>query len=158
MDTLRGWNHSRSFPIRTIMTAHLIRTITCILLLISAGTSRAAEVRESKIGSPERKAIMETMRGPVSKHIGKRVTFTGGVKICGEWATFQGNAAPTDGVAPKGDAAGELELDFFALLRLENGRWTLLHWGFAGDIGVMEEARRKFPKVPRELVPDFSAR
>lgn len=139
------------------MATHLIRSLSFSLLLGVAAVSRAAEVREPKIGSPERKTIMETMRGPVSKHIGKRVTFTGNVKICGEWATFQGNAAPSDGVAPKGGAAGELELDFFALLRLEKGKWTLLHWGFAGDIGVMDEARQKFPKAPKELLPDFTA-
>jgi hypothetical protein len=140
------------------MAAHLIRSLAFSLLLILAARSHAAEVREPKVGSPERKAIMETMRGPVSKHIGKRVTFTGTVKICGDWATFNGDAAPSDGVAPKGGAAGELELDFFALLRLEKGRWKLLHWGFAGDIGVMDEARQKFPKAPKELVPDFDAR
>lgn len=139
------------------MVPHFLRTLI-FLLLIFTGLARAGEVREPKIGSPERKAIMETMRGPVSKHIGKRVTFTGEVKVCGAWATFQGDAAPTDGVAPKGDAAGDLELDFFALLRLEKGKWTLLHWGFSGDIGVMDEARRKFPNAPKELLPDFNAR
>jgi hypothetical protein len=140
------------------MARYLIRILTFLVLLTFTGMTRAAEVREPKIGSPERKVIMETMREPVSKRIGKRVTFTGSVKICGEWATFQGNVAPTDGVVPKSDEAGDLELDFFALLRLENGRWTLLHWGFAGDIGVAEDARAKFPKVPKELVPDFNAR
>lgn len=140
------------------MPAYFLRTVTFLLLLIFAGMARAAEVREPKIGSPERKAIMETMRGPVSKRIGKRVTFTGSVKICGDWATFQGNVEPTDGVVPKGDAAFDLSLDFFALLRLEKGRWTLLLWDFAGDIGPLDEARMKFPKVPKELVPDFNAR
>ena len=131
--------------------------LPAFLAWVLAAVSRAAEVRKPKIGSPERKAIMETMRGPVSQHIGKRVTFTGAVKVCGEWARFQGNVAPIDGVAPKGGAAGDLELDFFALLRLEKGKWALLHWGFAGDIGVMDEARQKFPKAPKELVPDFTA-
>jgi len=64
------------------MTPHIFRSATFLLFLIFAGTSRAAEVREPKIGSPERKAIMEIMRGPVSKRIGKRVTFTGSLKIC----------------------------------------------------------------------------
>ena len=138
------------------MAPHFLRTVT-FLLLVFAGTARAAEVREPTIGSPERKTIMETMRGPVSKHVGKRVTFTGSLRICGEWATFDGDAKPTDGVAPEGGVAGELELDFFALLRLEKGRWKLLLWGFAGDIGLKDEARMKFPKVPKELVPDFNA-
>ena len=140
------------------MAPHLIRNITFLLLLIFGGTARAAEVREPKIGSPERKTIMELMRGPVSKHAGKRVIFTGSLRICGDWAAFDGHANPTDGVPPEGGVAGELELDFFALLRLEKGQWKLLLWGFAGDIGLKDEARTKFPTVPKELVPDYSAR
>ena len=137
---------------------HFFRTALFLLGMLFAGSVGAAEVREPKIGSPERKVIMETMRGPVSKQAGKRVTFTGTVKILGEWATFNGGAAPTDGVMPEGDVAFELSLDLFALLRLENGTWKLLTWGFAGDIGPMEEARKKFPGVPKALVPDFNGR
>ena len=140
------------------MHSHFLRDALFLLAMIFAGTARAAEPREPKIGSPKRKAIMETMRGPVSKHVGKRVTFTGTVKILGEWATFNGGAAPTDGVMPKGDVGFDMTLDLFALLRLENGSWKLLHFGFAGDIGAMQEARKKYPKAPMELVPDFSAR
>jgi hypothetical protein len=114
-----------------------------------------AEVHEPKPGSPDRTAIMEAMRAPVTKHVGKRVTFTGSVKVSGEWATFSGNVAPSDGKPPKKDVAGELDLDFFALLRKVNGEWTVLHWGFAGDIGVTEEAKKKFPNAPKELLPDL---
>jgi len=133
------------------MKPHFIH-IVGLLLLVGLGVVEAAVV-EPKIGSPERKAIMETMRGPVSKHVGKRVTFTGNVKTCGVWATFDGGVAPTDGVMPKGDVASEMELDFFALLRLEKGEWKLLLWGFAGDVGLLQDARKKFPQVPKELVP-----
>jgi hypothetical protein len=28
------------------------------------------------------------------------------------------------------------------------GAWQVLHWGFAGDIGVHEEAREKYAKAP----------
>jgi hypothetical protein len=133
-----------------------LRPILAVLwLFILMSTGHAAEMREPKIGSPERKAIMDTMRAPVSKHAGKRVTFTGSVRISGDWATFQGNVAPADGVPLKGEAAFDLELDFFALLRLESGQWKLLHWGFAGDIGVMEDARKKFPGAPKALLPNF---
>lgn len=121
--------------------------------------SRAAEpVREPAAGSAERKAIMEALRGPVAKHVGKRVTFTGKVKICGEWATFsEGGAAPTDGVPPKDEnVAGEMELDLFALLRKSGGQWKVLHWAFAGDIGPMVEARKKFPAVPKALLRDLT--
>ncbi len=111
----------------------------------------ATEPYEPKPGSPDRPAIMEAMRGPVSKYIGKRVTFTGSVKIVDGWATFEGNVAPSDGKPAQGGNAYDLDLDFFALLRQENKTWKLLHWGFAGDIGVAEEARKKYPQSPKSL-------
>src|SRR5262245_11129025 len=113
-----------------------------------------AEVHEPKPGSPDRTAIMDAMRVPVSKHVGTRVTFTGNVKISGDWAIFTGNVAPSDGKPPKKDLAGDLDLDFFALLRKVKGEWTVLHWGFAGDISVTEDAKKKFPDAPKELLPD----
>ena len=43
----------------------------------------------------------------------------------------------------------DLELDFFALLKKDGeGNWGVVHWGFAGDIGVSEEAKEKFPEAP----------
>ena len=108
------------------------------------------EAREPKAGTPERKAIMDAMREPVSGQIGKPVIFTGGVRASGSWGRFQGNVATTDGKKPtKQDAAELLELDFFALLtRDADGAWKVAHWGFAGDTGASEAAREKFPKAP----------
>jgi hypothetical protein len=122
----------------------------CVSLLL-CGAAWAAEIYEPKPGSAERTAIMDAMREPVSRRIGTRVTFTGTVKVTGPWAVFHGNAAPTNGKTPKGPNAEELELDFFALLQKRQGTWVPLHWGFAGDIGVMEEAKAKYPAVPKEL-------
>jgi hypothetical protein len=42
-----------------------------------------------------------------------------------------------------------MELDFVAILKKDsNGNWTALHWGFAGDTSVLEEAREKYPQAP----------
>jgi hypothetical protein len=107
-------------------------------------------VAEPKVGTPERKAIMDAMRGPVSAEIGKPITFTGDVRISGHWARFTGNVATKDGIAPKDeDEAFQLELDFFALLKKDpEGVWQVLESGFAGDIGVREAARERFTKAP----------
>jgi hypothetical protein len=106
-------------------------------------------------GSPERKEIMESMRGPISAFIGSKVQFTGEVKTFGGWATFSGNVATADGARPKDeDAAFALELDFLALLKQDpDGRWQMLDWGFSGDISVREEFRGKYPGLPWVLVP-----
>ncbi len=127
-----------------------------LLLLTFAMCFARAEVFEPKPGSPERKAIMDAMRGPISKHVGKEVQFTGSVKISGTWARFEGNVAPKDGKPPKSEEAqGELELDFLALLRNDKGEWKVLFWAFAGDISAYEEAKKKYPQAPKDLMPDL---
>lgn len=111
------------------------------------------KVTEPEPGSAERKAIMEAMRPTIAAHVGKPVIFTGNICKSGNWVTFQGDVKTADGKAPKNeDAVNDLELDFFALLEKDaKGVWRLRHWGFAGDIGIMEDAREKFPGAPREL-------
>jgi hypothetical protein len=130
----------------------IVRCLLCLALL--AIVSRA-EVYEPKPGSPERKGIMDALRVPVSKHIGKEVIFTGEVKASGDWARFGGNAAVKDGKPPKTDAAIDLEFDLFALLRKEKGEWKVLSWGFSGDISAYMEAKKKFPGAPKDLMPDL---
>lgn len=104
---------------------------------------------EPKAGTPERKAIMDAMRVPVSAEVGQEVIFTGTVRKSGPWARFNGHVDPANGKPKNETVAGDLELDFFALLKQdEKGAWKVLHKGFAGDIGVMEEAKEKYPKAP----------
>jgi len=107
-------------------------------------------VVEPKPGSAERKAMMEAMRQPISKQIGKRVIFTGDLLRHQDWARFQGSAAPEDGQMPTDpDALFALDLDLFVLLKKDgDGEWQVKYSGFSGDIGAMEEAREKFPEAP----------
>ncbi|MGV3661004.1 MAG: hypothetical protein ACO1TE_12525 [Prosthecobacter sp.] len=102
-------------------------------------------VLEPKPGDPERKAIMDALRGPVSKHIGKPVQFVGNLRIKGDWARLAGGAQTLDGKPPANEnAAGELELDLQAFLHKNaEGVWKPVHWGFAGDVSVIEDAREK---------------
>lgn len=98
-------------------------------------------------GTPERKALMDGMRAPVSKHVGKPVKFTGTVRVCKNWARFSGDVATQDGKPPaREEVAEEMELDFVAYLKkAKDGSWVPVHWGFTGDVGIMEEAREKCP-------------
>lgn len=129
-------------------------TAARLLLLLAVLTSLArAEVYEPKPGSPERKGIMDAMRAPISKRAGAKVTFTGQVKVSGSWARFEGNVAPADGKPLKPGIAEEMELDLFALLRKESGQWKVLFWAFSGDISAYEDARKKFPAAPKDLMP-----
>ena len=104
---------------------------------------------EPKAGTPERKAIMDAMRAPMSAEVGQNVDFTGTVRVSGSWARFNGHVDPVGGKPKNEDIALEMELDFFALLQKDGkGGWKVLHQGFAGDIGVMEAAKENYPKAP----------
>ncbi|MBN8421738.1 MAG: hypothetical protein J0L73_22675 [Verrucomicrobia bacterium] len=104
---------------------------------------------EPKAGTPERKAIMDAMRAPVSAEVGRDVVFTGTVRVSGSWARFNGHVDPVGGKPRNEDIAAEMELDFFALLQKDGkGGWKVLHQGFAGDIGVMEAVKENYPKAP----------
>lgn len=104
---------------------------------------------EPKAGTPERKAIMDAMRAPVSAKVGRDVVFTGTVRVSGAWARFNGHVDTVGGKPKNEDIAAEMELDFFALLQKDGkGGWKVLHQGFAGDIGVMEAAKENYPKAP----------
>lgn len=110
-------------------------------------------VSEPKPGTPERKAIMDAMREPVSDYAGKPVIFKGQIRAKGSWARFVGSVATADGkkVANEGIAA-DMELDFAAFLKKDaDGQWTVLNWGFAGDTSVLEEAKENNPKAPWPL-------
>lgn len=118
-------------------------------------TLARVQVSEPAPGSPERKEIMEAMRGPISAYIGGRVRFTGEVQTHGGWGIFNGDVATEDGKAPVDpDAAFALEMDFLALLKKDpEGRWQMLDWGFSGDTGVSDEFRAGYVSIPWVLLP-----
>jgi uncharacterized membrane protein len=142
------YGHSRHFVIFSI---HAFRMNLKAPNQVSFKTSlKKLPVTEPKPGTPERKAMMDAMRLPVSDYAGKPVTFTGKLRTQGNWARFTGKVTPTDGRAAKAEEiAAAMELDFVAILKKDAaGQWTAPHWGFAGDTSVLEEAKKKFPNAP----------
>jgi hypothetical protein len=121
--------------------------------LEKAAVASSAKVTEPKPGSPERKAIMDSMRAPVSKYAKKEVLFTGSVSVCGTWAKFEGHVGSKDGKRFAADLEDELSLDFLAVLQKVDGIWRTLYYGWSGDIQTHIEAREKLPDVPEALVP-----
>ncbi len=118
-----------------------------------SASSQTSEVHEVKVGDSERKPIMDAMRGPVSLKAGKAVTFTGNVQVCGEWAKFSGHTNSADGKPFAEDRADELELDFLAVLKKVDGKWSIAYFGWSGDTSTSSEAREKLPDLPEALVP-----
>lgn len=50
----------------------------------------------------------------------------GSVSICGNWAKFEGDVGPKDGMRFVGDLEYELSLDFLAILQKVDGKWRTL--------------------------------
>jgi hypothetical protein len=128
-------------PLRGILVALLALTFTAL----------AGEITTPKIGSPERKAIMDALRTPVEKKLKKKVIFrVGTLRVADGWAFLQGNA-----LRPDGTELGDEDLwgELTAVLRKQDGKWTVAHWGLATDTGVMDEAKKKFPAMPKGLMP-----
>jgi hypothetical protein len=113
------------------------------------------KVTEPKIGSPERKAIMDAMRGPVSKRAGTEVIFTGSVALYKDWVKLSGHVSPKNGKPFPEEVADEMEMDFLAILRKVNGKWQTLYYGWSGDVGALMEARLRIPEIPEILIPKF---
>ena len=113
------------------------------------------KVTEPKIGSPERKAIMDAMRGPVSKRAGTEVIFTGSVALYKDWVKLSGHVSPKNGKPFPEEVADEMEMDFLAILRKVDGKWQLLYYGWSGDVGTLMEARERIPAIPEVLIPKF---
>jgi len=106
-------------------------------------------VSEPKVGTPERKAIMDAMRGPVAAHVGKKITFTGDVQVSGNWARFRGDVPQPMAEPPRTRTAPlTWNWTFMRCSRRTRGCLASAGWGFAGDIGVSEAAREKYPKAP----------
>jgi len=107
-------------------------------------------VTEPQAGSPERTAIIDALRGPVTKHAGQPVVFTGTVRVQGNWARFQGSVT-AHGKTPENEkVATDLGRDFFALLKRKKpaAKWKPVYWGFARNLRARDQARAKFPKAP----------
>lgn len=117
----------------------------CLMLL--AGNFLAAAPYTPKPGSPERKAILDALRAPVEREARQKVVFHNvSLKVEKGWAFV--HAISMDRAGKKAVLG---DLDTAGLLRKQNGRWKVLHWGVAGDIGVVCEAAKKYPQAPRAI-------
>ena len=111
----------------------------------------AGKTYTPKVGSAERKALLDALRRPVEKRVKKPVIFrVGSLKVRDGWAFFQGNALNKDGSALSDK---HLWGETSALLRRKDRAWQVLVWGFATDISIMDEAKRKYPNAPKSIYP-----
>ena len=94
---------------------------------------------------------MDALRPVVQKETRFPVIFrVGHLKTQDGWAFYSGNA-----LHKNGKAINEKFLwgEMAALLRKKGKKWKVLHWGFATDVSVIDEAKSKYPQAPRGIFP-----
>jgi hypothetical protein len=130
-----------------------IAAAICFISLCSSSSAppinAAPRTYQPKPGSIERKAILDTLRKPISKDLKKKVIFkVYQLKICDGWAW-----AVVTALRPDGSALGED--DFWGsaqgLLRKRGNKWQVLVSGIATDVAALEETQKKYPNAPQSI-------
>ena len=126
-----------------------IRIVALGTVLTVAATAQADTVHTPKAGTAERTSIMDGLRGPLMRRVGRKVIFKPNIlKVQDGWAFFEGVTLNANG---KGLGQKYVWGETSALLRKQGRRWQVLKWGFATDTGLMEDAKKQYPHAPRAI-------
>lgn len=130
-------------------------------LVVLAGSAWAQTPTTPKTGTPERKALMDTLRAPVEKELKQKVIFqVDHLKVLGNWAFMTGKPRTPKG-APidykKTTYRESLEAGAFddwicALYKKTNGKWKVVQHAI-GATDVVWDGWDKQYKAPRTIFP-----
>lgn len=126
--------------------------LICSILLISSASARPQQsgVYTPKAGSGERKAILDSLRKPVTKEMNQPVVFYNvALKVKSGWAFVHAIGKDTNGKPLK--KFGDQYFPFDALLRKKGTTWEVLSWGSGGGTDALDAAMTKFPQAPRAI-------
>lgn len=130
----------------------------CSLMLV--GNALAQKAHTPQPGTPERQALMDALRVPAEKDLGREVVFqVHHLKVADDWAyarvtPIQPNGAKIDFSRTK--YREDVEQGLFdpqgeALLRRRNGAWEVLEWVF-GATDVSGVAWPEMHGMPESLL------
>lgn len=109
-----------------------IAVFVFFLALAVTGSAQSAYTPDK--GSPERKAILDTLRLPVERDLKQKVVFVAdNFKVQGTWAFVSGTPRNSNGGDPDYSNtkyadqvdSGAFDNNFFALLRKTAGKWKV---------------------------------
>jgi hypothetical protein len=104
------------------------------VFLLSVGISAQSAYTPDK-GSPERKAILDSLRVPVERAMKQKIVFVAdNFKVQGAWAFVGGSMQTPSGERPdvsnteyaEAAEAGAFDSNFFGLLRKTGGKWRVV--------------------------------
>ena len=128
-----------------INSAKSVSFCACAVLLVQPVF---AAPHTPKLGSTERKVIMDAMRKVVGKGHKKKIVFVvEHLKVENGWAYFAGGFEYADGTQPSADYMwGNLS----ALLRYEKKTWQVKYYVHNTDV-IEPEFIEKFPNAPKAI-------
>jgi hypothetical protein len=129
-----------------------VQTLCCFFSIFALCCITFAQTYTPKSGSVERKALMDALRIPVEKELGKKVVFKiDRLKVQGGWAFMRGIPQQANGKAmdyqgtPYQEAIkeGMFEDGFCGLLKKQDDKWTVVIYQIGGTdvpwVGWSEE-------------------
>lgn len=133
-----------------------------VIFFVLIGLAAAAfgqSVHTPEKGSPERKAILDALRGPVERELKQKVIFVADkFNVQGSWAFVGGRPQAPDGSEPdyrnteyfEAKKEGFFDNNFFALLRKVAGKWKVVKYAI-GCTDVCYAEWWKEAKAPKTL-------
>lgn len=140
-----------------------IRRMLAPVLLLAVATTAQAQQRPHtpERGSPERQALMEALREPVRRELGKTAIFeVRELRVLGDWAFADVSPRNPDGTpldysgTPMEEAWREGFVDdgMYAVLRRTSGRWRVLRYAI-GPTDVAWIPWQEELRAPRAIFP-----
>ena len=124
-------------------------------------SAAAQSVHTPEKGTPERKAILDTLRVPIERELKQPIVFVADTfNVSGTWAFVSGSLQGADGNAPdfsntqysEAMEAGAFDNNYFALLKRSSNKWKVVTY----QIGCTDVCYLPWPeqyRAPKVIFP-----
>ena len=109
--------------------------ILVFAVTLAVMSASAQSVHTPEKGTPERKAILDTLRVPIERELKQQIVFVADTfNVSGTWAFVSGCLQGADGNAPdfsntqysEAMEAGAFDNNYFALLKRSSNKWKVV--------------------------------
>jgi hypothetical protein len=146
-------------PLREIIRMFTKIALAAVMMLATGISVAAQAAHTPDKGSPERKAILDSLRIPVERDLKQKIVFvTDDFKVQGDWVFVSGRPTTPAGEDPslKNTAwDGQEDMfdhNFFGLLRKRSGKWRVVAYALGcTDVCYLDWWRRY--KAPKGIFP-----
>jgi len=131
------------------------------VLLLSVCTGLSQSVHTPERGSPERKAIMDSLRVPIERELKQSIVFSAQTfNVMGNWAFMFGTMQKPEGGQPdfsrtkyaRAQKDGFFDNNFQALLKRTAGKWSIIKYQIGCTDVCYTEWWKQF-RAPKAVFP-----